>query len=211
MRSTSRQGYSNLRQAGGGATVMSFLYNSVGNYQLSLNGLKAQVHSCTDDCRQQIFTSWIWTPNSSEHSVLLISGANLSLELKEWKVRAVTDSLLPLSVALLPHSVASVRHAAVDSGRPTQTSRSGLHLLLLHEPPVVGQDFTLRQIERHLQGHQDGELKWDQLPPADPETLLQLLQRGQRPEKHKPSTGSTKHIRVWLTVKVWLFQHDVSR
>lgn len=37
-------------------------------------------------------------------------------------------------------------------------------------------DFTLREVERHLQGDQDGELERYQLPPADPETLLQLLQ-----------------------------------
>lgn len=55
MSPTSGRGYSNLRQAGGGATVMSFLYNSVGNYQLSLNGLKAQVRSRTDNCQQQIY------------------------------------------------------------------------------------------------------------------------------------------------------------
>ncbi len=41
-------------------------------------------------------------------------------------------------------------------------------------------DFTLREVERHLQGDQDGELKRYQLPPADPETLLQLLQRHNR-------------------------------
>ena len=38
-------------------------------------------------------------------------------------------------------------------------------------------DLTLREVERHLQGNQDGELERDELPPADPEALLQLLQR----------------------------------
>lgn len=56
-------------------------------------------------------------------------------------------------------------------------ARTLLHLLLLHQPSVVRQDFTLWQVERHLQCHQDGELEGDQLPPADAESLLQLLQR----------------------------------
>lgn len=52
-----------------------------------------------------------------------------------------------------------------------------LGLLLLHQLPVMWHDFALGEVERHLQGDQDGELKRYQLPPADPETLLQLLQR----------------------------------
>lgn len=42
-------------------------------------------------------------------------------------------------------------------------------------------DFTLGEVERHLQGDKDGELEGYQLPPADPETLLQLLQTRQKP------------------------------
>lgn len=36
-----------------------------------------------------------------------------------------------------------------------------LHLLLLqlHQPAVVRQDLAVGQVERHLQGHQDGKLK----------------------------------------------------
>lgn len=38
-------------------------------------------------------------------------------------------------------------------------------------------DFTLRKVERHLQGDEDGELERYELPPADPEALLELLHR----------------------------------
>lgn len=55
-------------------------------------------------------------------------------------------------------------------------SQAPLQLLLLHQASVVRHDFALREVERHLQGNQDGELKGDELPPADPESLLQLLQ-----------------------------------
>lgn len=75
MSPTSGRGYSNLRQAGGGATVMSFLYNSVGNYQLSLNGLKAQVRSRTDNCQQQIYDL-----NLNPELVRTLSAADLRCE-----------------------------------------------------------------------------------------------------------------------------------
>lgn len=52
-----------------------------------------------------------------------------------------------------------------------------LYWLLLHQAPVMWQDLTLREIQRHLQSHQDGELKGYQLFPADSESLLQLLHR----------------------------------
>lgn len=51
-------------------------------------------------------------------------------------------------------------------------SQAVLYLLLLHQTSVMWHDFTLREVERHLQGDQDGELKRYQLLPADPETLL---------------------------------------
>lgn len=69
-----------------------------------------------------------------------------------------------------------------DSNRvedPMAEAGSLLHLLLLllHQPAVVRQDLAVGQVERHLQGHQDSKLKRYQLPPADPEALLQLLWR----------------------------------
>ena len=36
-------------------------------------------------------------------------------------------------------------------------------------------DFALREVQRHLQGDQDGELERDQLPAVDTETFLQFL------------------------------------
>lgn len=56
-------------------------------------------------------------------------------------------------------------------------SQAPLYLLLLHQPPVMRQYFTFREVQRHLQGNQDDELKRNQLLPADPEALLQLLHR----------------------------------
>lgn len=109
--------------------------------------------------------------------VLLISGWNLSLHLKEDQRSATPDCGVGASSQ---RSVSKARHC-----RRRARWWSALHLLLLHQPPVVGQDFTLGQVERHLQGHQDGKLKGDQLPPADPETLLQLLQRGRSPDRQQ--------------------------
>lgn len=60
---------------------------------------------------------------------------------------------------------------------------SGGSGLLLLQASVMRHDFTLRKVERHLQGHQDGELERYQLPPADPETLLQLLHETQTKQK----------------------------
>lgn len=131
-------------------------------------------------------------------SGLLISGWALSLNLKEWE-QQLTQRLTDIQSSVTPwvwvaasHSAASLRHAAAASRRPARRWWSALHLLLLHQPPVVGQDFTLGQIERHLQGHQDGKLKGDQLLPADAETLLQLLQRGHSPHRQKEEVE--KHL-----------------
>lgn len=143
----SRRGYSNLRPGGGGATVMSFPYNNVGVYNYRSIALKTQViqpHRLSVSVDGQMYE------------------LNLNAELIGSEM---TDFCDPLSAV-------SLRHATAAAGRPSWRSWSALHLLLLHQPPVVGQDFTLGQIERHLQGHQDGKLKWDQLSPADPETLL---------------------------------------
>ncbi len=83
------------------------------------------------------------------------------------------DTSVPLSQA----PPGSVHHSVVLKGaeRCWKESSSLLQLLLLHQPSVMWHDFALREVERHLQGDQDGELKRYQLPPADPETLLQLL------------------------------------
>lgn len=66
------------------------------------------------------------------------------------------------------------------------------------------QDFTLGEVQRHLQGDEDGELEGNQLPPADPETLLQLLQTRQ-----KQSMRQTR-LMIWVQVikvllSVWMF------
>lgn len=66
------------------------------------------------------------------------------------------------------------------------------------------QDFTLGEVQRHLQGDEDGELEGNQLPPADPETLLQLLQTRQ-----KQSMRQTRQM-IWVQVikvllSVWMF------
>lgn len=57
-----------------------------------------------------------------------------------------------------------------------------LERLLLDQASVMRQDFTLGEVQRHLQGHEDGELERDQLPATDAETLLQLLQK--QSQKH---------------------------
>lgn len=49
--------------------------------------------------------------------------------------------------------------------------------LLFDQPAVVRHHLALRQVERHLQGHQNSELERNELSPADPETLLQFLSR----------------------------------
>lgn len=66
---------------------------------------------------------------------------------------------------------------SLGGGISVLRSRAPLHLLLLHQASVVWHDFALRKVESHLQGDEDSELKRYQLPPADPETLLELLHR----------------------------------
>lgn len=67
--------------------------------------------------------------------------------------------------------------AEAEKSAAVLLSQALLYLLLLHQPSVMWHDFALWEVERHLQGDQDGELEWYELPPADPETLLQLLQK----------------------------------
>lgn len=72
------------------------------------------------------------------------------------------------------------RLSQCGAGRCCESLQGGvgvtlLRLLLLHQLSVMWHDFTLREVERHLQSDQDSELKRYQLPPADSETLLQLI------------------------------------
>lgn len=81
------------------------------------------------------------------------------------------------------------------------------------------QDFTLGEVQRHLQGDEDGELEGNQLPPADPETLLQLLQTRQkqsmRQTSHKSliiclnvSPRSCVYMFWWCSINNWVPSQD---
>lgn len=105
------------------------------------------------------------------------SSITVSLHFGIWSNRKQQCSLLQRDVSF-----------GVSASEPGVTVWSPwvlLHGLLLHQPSVMWQDFTLRQVERHLQGDEDGELKGNQLPPADPETLLQLLNIQIRDQRQK--------------------------
>lgn len=79
-------------------------------------------------------------------------------------------------------------------------SQALLYLLLLHQPSEMWHDFALWEVERHLQGDQDGELEWYELPPADPETLLQLLQEQTSTWARTNTFWWHKPFHVWLHV-----------
>lgn len=79
-------------------------------------------------------------------------------------------------------------------------SQALLYLLLLHQPSEMWHDFALWEVERHLQGDQDGELEWYELPPADPETLLQLLQEQTSTWERTNTFWWHKPFHVWLHV-----------
>lgn len=66
-------------------------------------------------------------------------------------------------------------------------------------------DFTLREVERHLQGDQDGELKRNQLPPADPEALLQLLQSRHNRNQSMRDRQETENMLNLLCIFYFIF------
>lgn len=99
----------------------------------------------------------------------------------------------------------SVRHSVEQEGVASPWRERSmcvflLRLLLLHQPSVMWHDFTLREVERHLQGDQDGELKRNEFPPADPEPFLQLLQRPNRHQRMRDRQNDFFLFRLWQAI-----------